>query len=101
MKPFLFFVGWASVIGSALDAAIAAYAVGLVASGLTEIDVTVDRLLVGFLGFLYWIKGFALYVLPAPVVAWLFALPALVYFPVRVVLGAVFGAWVLAMARRR
>lgn len=44
-------------------------------------------------------KDVARYVLPASVVTWVFNLPALVYFPVRVVMGCVIGWWVLAKAK--
>lgn len=101
MRYALFVFGWAPVIGSILDAAIGLYAFGLVAAGVVRIDVSVDIFLRDFLGFLYWIKEFALRFMPPAVVKWLFGLPALAYFPTRVVLGLVLGSWALIAARRR
>lgn len=100
-RSLLLAFGWASVIGSAFDGAIALYALLVVGMGEAGIGISVDLFLRNFLAILYWIKELARLVLPETVVAWIFALPALVYFPARVVLGIALGAWAFAAARRR
>lgn len=99
-RSALFVIGWASLIGSILDAAIGLYAFSLVAAGVAGTGISVDTFLRDFLGVLYWIKDLAFRFMPAAVVYWLFGLPALVYFPARVVLGLAVGRWALSVARR-
>ncbi|MEM7281093.1 MAG: hypothetical protein AAF438_05655 [Pseudomonadota bacterium] len=61
---------------------------------------TVDSFLRDHVSFIYWVKQVAYFVLPRSFVDWLFALPALVYFPVRVVVSSVIGWWALAKANQ-
>lgn len=99
-RTLLLAFGCASIIGSAFDGAIALYALLVLGMSEAGIGISVDLFLRDFLAILYWIKELARMVLPEAVVAWIFALPALVYFPARVVLGVLLGGWALAVARR-
>ena len=91
----LLIVGWLSIIGSVGDGAILAYAA---LQGVA--DQSVEVVLRDHLPFLYWVKALAAAVMPVGVVAWLFALPAVVYFPARILLSLVIGWAALAGARR-
>lgn len=100
MRRFLLIFGWLSVIGSIGDGLISVYALWVVGSGgWGNPGVQVGPLLEQHLPALYWVKDVARHVLPASVATWVFNLPALVYFPVRVVMGCVIGGWVLAKAK--
>ena len=100
MRRFLLIFGWLSVIGSIGDGIISLYALWVVGSGgWANPGIQVGPLLEQHLPALYWVKDVARYVLPASVVTWVFNLPALVYFPVRVVMGCVISWWVLAKAK--
>ena len=101
MRRFLVVFGWLSVVGSIGDGVIALYALWLVGSGgWLSWSIEVGPLLEQHLPLLLWVKDVASFVLPVEVVAWVFALPALIYFPVRVVTGCVVGWWALAAARK-
>ena len=101
MRRFLLIFGWLSVIGSIGDGAIALCALWVVGSGgWIATGTEVGPFLEQHLPFLFWVKDVARFVLPASVVAWVFGLPALVYFPVRVAMGCVIGWWALATATR-
>jgi hypothetical protein len=100
MRRFLLIFGLLSVIGSVGDGLISLYALWVVGSGgWADPGIQVGPLLEQYLPALYRVKDVARYVLPASVVTWVFNLPALVYFPVRVVMGCVIGWWVLAKAK--
>ena len=100
MRGFLLVFGWASLVGSIFDGAIAAILGWLIYIGSVAPDITVDTHLKEHLPFLYWVRAFADAVLPTQVVSWIFALPALVYFPVRVITSLIIGGWALGAARR-
>ena len=101
MRSFLVFVGWASLVGSVLDGAMALFALWIVAGGgWAEPALSVDTLLRTHLPFIYWVKQVAFYVLPNGFVGWVFALPALILFPVRGFVSTLVGAWALSAARR-
>lgn len=101
MRRFLLAFGWLSVIGSIGDGAIALYALWIVgASGWGTLGIEVGSLLEQHLAFLYWVKDVARIVLPVSIVTWIFSLPALLYFPVRVAMGCVIGWWALSAAKK-
>lgn len=101
MRRFLLVFGWLSVAGSVGDGLIAVYALWIVgAGGWINLGIEVGPLLEQHLPVLLWVKDVARFVLPSGVVSWVFALPALIYFPVRVVTGCVVGWWALAAANR-
>lgn len=101
MRRFLLVFGWLSFAGSLGDGVIALYALWIVAAGgWSDPGIQVGPLLEQHLPVLLWVKDVARVVLPGGVVAWVFALPALIYFPTRVLTGAVIGGWALAAAKR-
>jgi hypothetical protein len=101
MRSVLLFIGWASLVGSFLDGAIALFALWIVADGSwAEPALSVDTLLRTHLPFIYWVKQIAFHVLPNGLVVWIFALPALILFPVRGIVSMLIGGWVLSAARR-
>lgn len=92
-------LGWVSVIGSFGDAALGLIALWhTIVTGAAPPSISLDAFLKEYLGFVYWVKQVAYYVLPSGFVNWLFGLPALVYFPVRILLSAVIGWWALRKA---
>lgn len=100
MKAFLIGFGWLSAIGSIFDGAIAAWLLVLALAQGADPGLSVDAHLRAHLPFLYWIRALAEIILPTGFVGWLFALPALVYFPVRSLMSAVLGAIALRLAAR-
>ncbi len=101
MRRFLLIFGWLSVVGSVGDGLIALYALWIVgAAGWINTGIAVGPLLEQHLPVLLWVKDVAKFVLPGNVVSWIFALPALIYFPVRVLTGCVIGWWALAAANK-
>lgn len=100
MRLFLLIIAWASVAGSVFDGLIAGWLVFLGAAGEAPYAISVDAHLRNHLAFLYWVKDLALLLLPDGFVVWLFALPALVYFPVRVAMSVVIGGLAFSAARR-
>lgn len=101
MRGVLLFFGWASFVGSIVDGAIAVFALWIIVSASEPLfAMTVDQHLREHLHFIYWVKQVGYFVLPDGFVNWLFALPALVAFPVRVVASAALGGWALSVAKR-
>ena len=100
MRTFLLIIGWLLVIGSVVDGLITAFVLWLINEGAADFWISVDAHLRDHMSFIYWVKDIAYFVLPHPVVDWLFDLPAMIVFPARVVLSGIIGAWVFAVARR-
>lgn len=98
-RVFLLAIGWSSMLGSFVDGALAIYALWavLISEGATA-SLTVDAFLKDYAASVYWVKQFAFYVLPDGAVNWLFAVPALLYFPFRVLMSIVIGRWALTKA---
>lgn len=101
MRAFLLFIGWSSMIGSIFDSALAIYALWInLAADWQLLAITVDAFLKEYVGFIYWVKQIAYFVMPEKIVAWLFSLPALAYFPIRVITSIWIGWWALAKAKQ-
>lgn len=101
MRKFLLFIGWSSYIGSFFDGALGLYALWLT---LTVVEVPLmidlDTYIRDYVSIIYWVKQLAYYVMPTGVVTWLFALPAIVYFPIRILMSLVIGYWALNKAEQ-
>jgi len=100
MRTFLLILAWASLVASLFDGAIAAFLSWLIVVGEAPAGITVDAHLKTHLSFIYWVKDVAYLVLSRAFVDWVFALPAMAYFPVRVIVSVIIGAWLLQTARR-
>ncbi|MEM8984382.1 MAG: hypothetical protein AAGC71_15225 [Pseudomonadota bacterium] len=101
MRRLLLFIGYASIVGSIGDGALGLYALAkTTCCGSEPLHLTVNDLLQQHIPILYWIKQLAYWVLPSRIVDWVFGLPALVYFPVRVVTSAIIGLWAFKQAEK-
>lgn len=101
LRLFLLIVGWSSIIGTFGDGSLGLYAMYIAAqTDWVEITISVDSFLKSHVEFIYWIKQIAYYVLPQSVVSWLFNLPALIYFPCRVIMSVFIGWWALSYASK-
>ena len=100
MRRFLIFLACSGLLGAIADGAITAYAAWEIATtdGL-GIDLTVDEHLKTHLHFLYWLKDVGYFLAPDSLIEWLFDLPALAYFPFRILINVLFGWWMLRWAR--
>lgn len=101
LKKALIIFAWVSIFGSIGDGLITLYGGYLVLfDPLVQVGITVEHLISDHIDFLYWIKQVAYLVLPSRVVNWLFELPALVYFPLRVISSLLIGWWILKLASK-
>ncbi|MDC2890656.1 hypothetical protein [Psychrosphaera algicola] len=101
MRYFLLFIGWSSVVGSFGDGALGLYALWINFLNDWELlDFSINEFLKDYVPFIYWVKSIAFYVLPENIVLWLFNLPALLYFPTRIVMSIIIGWWALSKAEQ-
>jgi hypothetical protein len=101
MKKALIIFAWVSILGSIGDGLIALYGGYLVIFDIgVNLSISVENLIRNHIGFLYWVKKIAYYVMPSNIVSWLFGLPALIYFPTRVLSSILIGWWVLKIASK-
>ena len=100
LRTALLIFGWTSLIGSIADELLLGFSLWLVITAVEPLSLSINQLLQQHLYFIYWIKQVAYYVLPNDVVVWLFNLPALWYFPIRIVVSIVIGWWALAVAAK-
>jgi hypothetical protein len=93
-------LGWSSLLGNLGDGTLALCTGAVVfLNPAVDLDVTVEAFLKDHVTWLYWVKAVATSLLPQPAVTWLFELPALVYFPTRVVMGTLVGWWAFRQAK--
>ncbi len=101
MKMFLLLFGWSSMIGSVGDGALGLYTVWVnYQNEWSLVGISLDDFLKEYVPFIYWVKQVAFYVLPEGLAMWLFSLPALLYFPVRIVVSVLVGWWALSKAKQ-
>ncbi len=91
--------GCVSVIGAAVDGVVAAALTLLITQGRATTAIRIDGHLADHFPHHYWIKDIADLALTERPALWVFALPVMVFFPVRIVLGLVIGAAALHAAR--
>jgi hypothetical protein len=97
----LLFIGWAGVIGSVIDGVVSVAAIWLATTtNPSGYSMSVESLFRDHLTWLYWVKQVAFSILPNDFVARVFAIPALVLFPVRVVVSGLIGKWAFSAAAR-
>ncbi|MEM9170530.1 MAG: hypothetical protein AAGC56_12860 [Pseudomonadota bacterium] len=94
-------LAWLTVVGGLCDGAIAAFAAyELVSADAPLLSLSVDAHLKTHLPWLYWVRPLAFAVLPDGLAAFVFDLPALVYFPARAVVSAPLGWLFFRLAGR-
>ena len=99
VRAFLLFIGWSSVIGSFGDGGLGIYALWLaMSSDFVSFGISLDEFLKSYVEIIYWVKSVAFVVMPKDFATWLFSVPALAYFPTRIVMSAVIGWWALKKA---
>ncbi len=99
MRRFLLIIGWLCVASSIADALFTAHALWIIATVEgTSVAMTADTHMRDHLSFLYWAKDVAYAVLPRAFVDWIFGLPTLAVFGVRMVVSGGIGFWALRAA---
>ena len=99
MRTFLLVLGWPSVVGSFGDGVLGLYVLWVnFLNDWSLLSITIDEFLKSYVQLIYWVKQIAFYVLPESIVLWLFNLPALLYFPVRIIMSVIIGWWALSKA---
>ncbi len=101
MRIFLIFLAWSGVIGGLIDGLITLYAAWEIAKDVhIGIGLTVETHISIHLPFLYFLKEVGYALAPNALIDWIFALPALLYFPFRVLVNLLFGWIMLTWANR-
>ena len=99
MRGFLLFIGYSSYIGSVGDALLGLYALWvLISNELALLSLSLNDFLAQYVEFIFWVKQVAFYVMPQGFANWLFAIPAIIYFPVRILMSVAIGWWALKKA---
>tara|TARA_B100001059_G_scaffold229050_2_gene261033 strand:+ start:382 stop:702 length:321 start_codon:yes stop_codon:yes gene_type:complete len=99
MRSFFLVLAWSCVVGSVVDGALLLYAVWInYLHGWLLLCISINDFLRDYIQPLFWVKQVAFLVLPEAMVLWLFNLPALLYFPVRIITSTMIGYWALSRA---
>ena len=99
MRSFLLFIGYSSYIGSMGDGLLGLYALWvLISNELALLSLSLNDFLAQYVEFIFWVKRVAFYVMPQGFAKWLFGIPAVIYFPVRILMSLVIGWWALKKA---
>ena len=96
MRGFLLFIGYSSYIGSMGDGLLALWV--LISNELALLSLSLNDFLAQYVEFIFWVKRVAFYVMPQGFAKWLFGIPAVIYFPVRILMSLVIGWWALKKA---
>ena len=99
MRTTLFTIGYLSWFGSLFDSGLVAYHLYLFATGEMELTASLYTFFHEHLTWLLWVKDIAYAILPHDFVDWVFALPNLVYFPIRIIISMMAGSYCLKWAR--
>lgn len=101
LRLFLIFLAWSGVIGGLIDGLITLYAAWEIATDAhIGIGLTVETHISMHLPFLYFLRELGYALAPDALIDWIFALPALLYFPFRVLVNLLFGWIMLKWANR-
>ncbi|MDO6548703.1 hypothetical protein [Pseudoalteromonas carrageenovora] len=101
MRSFLLFIGYSSYIGSVGDGLLGLYALWvLIGNNLALLNLSLNDFLAQYVEFIYWVKQVALYVMPEGFANRLFGIPAVIYFPVRILMSLIIGWWALKKAEQ-
>jgi len=95
----LLVLGWAGYAGAAIDVVITSVALWA-AIAERQWFISVDVVFREYIAWLYWVKQLAYHVLPDGFVGRIFGLPALLLFPVRVVVSTLIGMWAFGAVSR-
>ena len=99
MRSFLLFIGYSSYIGSMGDGLLGLYALWvLISNELALLSLSLNDFLAQYVEFIFWVMRVAFYVMPQGFAKWLFGIPAVIYFPVRILMSLVIGWWALKKA---
>lgn len=100
MRTVLLIVGWASIVGSIADGLLGLYALWVILnSEVLNFYFSLDEFLKQYVGIIYWMKDLALAIMPKGLALWIFSIPALIYFPVRMIISSIVGWWALNKAK--